>query len=203
MIMPLSEDQTDVLQEVVNMAMGQAGNSLARILDVFVCLSVPRIRLVTASEVLDAVLEMVGSDTVVSAARQAFYNHLRGEAVVIFGQAGCRDLAVLMGYDEQLDANSEQELLLEVSNVLVGACMCCIGDQLGADLSFSAPSLMAERVRVSRMLATENLSWTDALLVEVNFGLENSAFKSHLLILMTEEAIDSLRQDLDKLLEAV
>ncbi|MEW6613429.1 MAG: hypothetical protein AB1409_11880, partial [Pseudomonadota bacterium] len=131
MIMPLTEAQTDALQEVANVAMGQAGNSLARILDVFVCLSVPRIRLVTATEVLDAVLEMVGSDTVVSAARQAFYNHLRGEAVVIFGQAGCRDLAVLMGYDEQLDANSEQELLLEVSNVLVGACMCCIGDQLG------------------------------------------------------------------------
>ena len=40
----LTEDQRDCLQEVVNVAMGQAGDSLARFLEVFIHLSVPRIR---------------------------------------------------------------------------------------------------------------------------------------------------------------
>ena len=40
----LSEDQRDCLQEVVNVAMGQAGDSLARFLEVFIQLSVPRIQ---------------------------------------------------------------------------------------------------------------------------------------------------------------
>ena len=41
----LTEDQRDCLQEGVNVAMGQAGDSLARFLEVFIHLSVPRIRL--------------------------------------------------------------------------------------------------------------------------------------------------------------
>ncbi len=39
-----SEDQRDCLQEIVNVAMGQAGDSLARLLEVFVTLSVPKIQ---------------------------------------------------------------------------------------------------------------------------------------------------------------
>ena len=58
-IQPYTEDQNDALQEVVNIAMGQAGDSLARILGNFVELSVPRIRLVTVNDVIKTVTGMV------------------------------------------------------------------------------------------------------------------------------------------------
>ena len=62
---------------------------------------------------------------------------------------------------------------------------------------------MAEKIPLDLVLSPENLSWQYALLVEVNFGLENSDFKSHLLILMAEEGIDALRGSLDRLMEAI
>ena len=37
----LTEEQRDCLQEVTNVAMGQAGDNLARLLDTFVILSIP------------------------------------------------------------------------------------------------------------------------------------------------------------------
>ena len=55
----LTEDQRDCLQEVVNVAMGQAGDSLARFLEVFIHLSVPRIRLVARQELNDELEAMV------------------------------------------------------------------------------------------------------------------------------------------------
>lgn len=84
----LTQDQSDTLQEIVNIGMRQAGDSLARILDVFVELSVPRIRLVTVSDVIDSISDMINSNAEVSVAHQAFSGHgkLRGEAIVIFGQ---------------------------------------------------------------------------------------------------------------------
>jgi chemotaxis protein CheC len=202
-IQPYTEDQNDALQEVVNIAMGQAGDSLARILGNFVELSVPRIRLVTSKDVVRTVTEMVEPQAEVSAVRQAFFNSLRGEAIVVFPQRGCDELADLMGYDTELDSAAEQELLLEVANLLVGAIINGISETLGTDLSFSAPSLMAEHTPLDLVLRPEQLSWSHALLLEVNFTVEHRDFKSHLLMFMTEEAIDTLRGILDQFLDGI
>lgn len=198
-----TEDQNDALQEVVNIAMGQAGDSLARILGNFVELSVPRIRLVTVKDVISTVTEMVDTNAEISAVRQAFSNSLRGEAIVVFAQSGADDLADLMGYDTDLDQSAEQELLLEVSNLLVGAIITGIAETLETDLSFSAPSLMAERKPLDQVLIPEQLSWSHALLMEVNFTVEGRDFKCHMLMFMTEEAIDTLRSILDDFMDAI
>jgi chemotaxis protein CheC len=202
-IKPYTQDQVDALQEVVNIAMGQAGNSLACILDSFVQLSVPRIRIVTVSDVIKTVVEMIEYVSDITAARQAFYGDLRGEALVIFDQNGCKDLADLMGYDKNLDDNSEQELLLDVGNILVGSILNGISETLSRDLSFSAPSIIAQHVHLDSILAPKNLSWNYALLLEVNFSVENRDFKSHLLIFMAEEALDTLRKVIDEFMDSV
>lgn len=197
-----NEDQTDALQEVLNIAMGQAGASLAEILDNFVHLSIPRIRLISVEELIDTVGELLGKQSEVSAVRQAFYNNLRGEAIVIFPQAGCEQIADLMGYEDgELNLQAEQEVLLDISNLLVGAVLNGISETLEMNLGFSAPSLMAQHQSVENVLVRKDLSWTHALLLEVNFGVENRDFKCHLFLFMTEETIDSLRSILDNFLE--
>jgi chemotaxis protein CheC len=195
-------DQNDALQEVVNIAMGQAGSSLAQILDHFVQLSVPRIRMVTVANVMTTVVELLGHNVEVAAVRQAFYNDLRGEALVIFPHPGLRDIAELMDYTE-LDTQSTQELLLDIGNVLVGAILNGIADILAMDLSFTAPALMAERTYVDRMLMPNELSWTHALLLEVKFALEQRDFKCHLLMFLAEETINSLATVLDAFISSI
>ena len=49
----------------------------------------------------------------------------------------------------------------------------------------------------------ENLSWEYALLLEVNLSVENRDFKSHLLIFMAEEALDTLRKVIDEFMESI
>ena len=203
MIQPLTPDQGDALQEVLNIAMGRAGDSLARILDTFVNLSVPRIRIVEVLDLPKTVTELVGENAEATAVRQAFYDDLRGEAIVVFGQAGCKDLAELMGYENKLDGNAEQELLLDVTNVLVGAILNGITETLGTQLSFTAPSIMAEHCPVELIIEPANLTWTHALLLEVNYSLENRAFRSHLLLLMAEDAIESLRKAVIEFMDTI
>lgn len=111
------------------------------------------------------------------------------------------DLADLMGYDGQLDAAAEREILLDVSNVQVGACLGGIADLLEASLTYSAPSIMAERIPVDRLIDPKKMTWNYALLVEVNFTLEERNFTSHMTFLMPEESIQSMGEALDKFME--
>lgn len=205
--MSLTEDQRDAMQEITNIAMGRAGSLLATLLGTFVNLSVPRINVLAISEVANAIASMVGSDMEVTAVRQSFQGCLRGEAIVIYGYDGCKELGDLMGYDAVLDSSDEIELLLDVSNILVGACLGGIVDQIkdiakakeeGGELSFSAPSIMAEGVPASTLIKPDKLTWTHALLLEVNFTLEGRNFISHLCMLMPEQSIEKMRGILDE-----
>jgi chemotaxis protein CheC len=85
---------------------------------------------------------------------------------------------------------------------MVGACLNGIAEQLNANLSFSAPSLIAENKPARNLFAPDSLPWDHALQVEVNFTLEHRNFMSHLIIMMAEDAIGSLQQSLDAFLEA-
>ncbi|MEW5755273.1 MAG: chemotaxis protein CheC [Pseudomonadota bacterium] len=204
MNMHLSQDQADTLQELTNIAMGQAGSSLAQILNVFVELSIPQIRVVEAGKILPAIAAMIPEHEQVTAVRQAFYNRdqLRGEAISIFTQAGCSELATCMGYDSELAPREEQELLLDVSNILSGAVLNGLAQQLATDLGYSAPSIMAEQCSIDKVITPENMTWNYALMVGIDFGIENKTFKCHQLILMAEESIKVLAQALDHFLES-
>jgi len=201
-----SEDQRDALQEIVNVAMGQAGDSLARLLEVFVTLSVPKIKTLRPSEVRSALRCFVDAEYV-SAIRQSFHDDLgqaglRGEALVVFGDDSFKELAELLAYeDEELSEEAEQELLLDIANVLSGACLTGVAEQFEDELSFSAPSFLGQHISVDRLFETERVQWEMALSVEINYTLENRSFNCDLLLLMPDSAIDFLAAKLDKLLE--
>jgi chemotaxis protein CheC len=196
----ISEDQREALQEVANIGMGQAGASIAKVLGEFVELSVPQISAVDAAGIPAALAALAG-DGVASAVRQAFLGELRGEAIVIFSEDSAHDLAELLSCADVLDGPAKRELLLDISNLLVGACLGGIARLLRTTIGFSAPSLLADQVPTSKLLQADEISARCALLVEVRFGLEQRAFRSHLVMLLPYDALAALRRALDRFIE--
>lgn len=197
-----SEDQRDALQELTNIGMGQAGASVAALLGEFVQLSVPRILILKPELIAPALVRIVANEKV-TGVRQGFHGDLRGEAVVIYGVNHCRELADLMGYDDEMDAATERELLLDVSNVLVGACLGGLAQQINAEMGFSAPSLMASEVGIDDLIDVSHMGGSGALFVEVNFSLESRSFACHLVMLLPEDQILVLRGAIDRFLESL
>jgi len=206
----LTTDQHDALQELTNIAMGQAGASLATLLDEFVDLSVPRIRIVAVISLPPVLAELVGKNNLVSAARQSFQGYLRGEAIIIFGEPGCKALADLMGFEGELGEHGETELLLDVANVLSGACLGGMMEQIrkftettgSTELGFSMPSIMARQVMAAQLIDPGKVQWSHALLLEVNFTIKNRNFIAHLTMLMPEDGIDKIRGIIDEFIAA-
>ncbi len=205
-----SEDQRDALQELTNIAMGQAGASLARLLDEFVGLSIPRISIVEVAELPVVLADLIGLPCEVNAVRQSFQGYLRGEVIVIFEVHGPAALADLMGYEGDLSAGGDTELLLDVANVLAGACLGGLMEQIRtitgcykADLSFSMPCVLGRFVQPELLIDPSRLTWTHALLLEVNFTLERRNFVAHLVMLLPESGTHKLRDVVDALLASL
>lgn len=198
----LTEEHLDALREIVNVAMGRAGDSLARLLDHFIELPVPAVRFVEAPNVIEAIREMVGPQDAISAVRQAFNSVAPGECLVIFGATTYLQLAELTGREVD-DEGTEEELLLDVANLLVGACVGGIGEQLGQQISYSAPSLIVRRESLDRVLDPTTVPWRTALLMEVNFKIEGKSLVTHVLAFWPEQALVKVREHLDAFLEGL
>ncbi len=195
----LSEDQSDALQELANIGMGQAGDSLARIWKEFVHLSIPKIAIVDASR-LPALIHGFVGDTAVSASRQAFHGGFRGEVLVVVSAKDRNGLANLMGYEGQLDSVEREEVLLDIVNLLGGACVGGIAQQVNAEIGFSAPSLIGEDIDPLDVIHPDQLAIDKALSLEVCFQVENRSLTAHLVILLPNNEVGALAELLDQFL---
>lgn len=188
-------ERRDALSELVNIGMGQAGDSLARLFDTFIQLSIPKLTIVQPAQVADAITSMIGTEPVV-AVRQAFSSRIRGEALAIYPVTGCDALADLVGYPDV----SSDELLLEISNVLIGACVGALASQFSLELCFSPPSILKRKATTTELLDTQSVPWQNALLAEVNFRVADRPFCCHLLTFWPDESISVLLHAVDEFL---
>lgn len=200
---PLTEDQTDALQELANIAMGRAGKSLAALMDAFVQLSVPRVRLLGCDDLVPAVQDLVGDTADITAIRQAFFHTFRGETLVLFADDSWRGLADLLGHEGELAAAEEQEVLLETANILVGAILGGLGSQMEAEFHYTPPSFLAMHAPAETIFAEENLDWHHALLMDVHFSIDARDFRCHVLIMLPEESVETVRERLQAVLEGL
>lgn len=197
----LTEDQRDALQEIANIGMGQAGSLIGKIWGEFVNLSIPRIAHLDRQSIPAALTRLVGDHTV-NAVRQAFHGGIRGEVITVFSGGRGDELRELMGYEET-DSVEEQELLLDVANILVGACLGGIAETLEVEIGFSAPSVMGFDVSPAQLIRPGDLNSGRALFLEVRFTLEKKSLASHLVLLMPEDEFLVLGQSLDKFLASI
>ncbi|MFC5430937.1 chemotaxis protein CheC [Paraburkholderia denitrificans] len=202
----LTELQRDALQEIANLGMGQAATRLSALLDEFIELSVPRVRVVEVREAALALHEMTGIDGPVVAVRQGFRSEIKGEALVICRSDEIGALYTLNGgayaaTDRESPMNTE--LIFDVANALTGACVSAMLDQLGRLPVFTQPGLLGEHVMLDEVFQPGLLAWDFALLVEVNFASKDQRFRAHLVMLMAEDSIQHVSQAIDALLHSL
>lgn len=199
-ILNLSEDYRDCLQEVTNVAMGQAGDRLARLLDTFVVLSIPHIEVMSPADIAMALHSIDSSDSVSGVCQGFIGGGIAGEAILLFNDTSFSDLARLLKYDDELDEQAERELLMDTTNVLFGACLKGIAEQIDMSFGFGPPMVLGQHQRLSEFFNPKAALWKHALVTEINYKLEGYNVNCDLLLILTEDSIDLLCKKLDYLL---
>ncbi|WP_031565111.1 chemotaxis protein CheC [Rheinheimera texasensis] len=187
----LSELQRDALQELMNISMGQAANALARLIEAKITLSIPKIVMVSAYEFQ----QMFVTDQYWFT-RQSFLGSVKGEVLTLLARAGTEAIGELMDYVLPLDDRSRKELLLELANILAGACLNGFSSQLALHAKLSMPTIFQPDTRQA-----ESFRWSSTLLLEVEFQLEGTAFDSRIVICLEGGSVEVLIGKLNELLE--
>lgn len=196
----LSEDYRDCLQEVTNIAMGQAGDRLARLLDTFVVLSIPHIEILAPSDIAMAINAIDGSASVSGVCQGFIGGGIAGEAILLFNDTSFSDLSRLLKYDGELDHQAERELLMDTANVLLGAFLRGVAVQLDMSFSLGPPLVLGQHQRLDNLFDPKTVTWQQALVTEINYKLEGYNVNCDLLVIFTEVFIDLLCKKLDYLL---
>ena len=197
----LEPDLRDCYQEIANVAMGQAGDLLARLLDVFVVLPIPNVNLIEVSE-LSMALSAVEAHESTSGVCQGFIGAgISGEALLILNDSSFKDVASLMHYQYDVDESTELELLMDMSNVLIGACLKGISEQLDMSFSQGHPVVLGQHRKISELIATNSTKWKRTLAIEISYNIENYPIKCDLLLLFTEESMKTLNNKIAYLLD--
>lgn len=196
----LDEDLRDCLQEVSNVAMGRAGDHLARLLDAFVVLSIPHVAILSPNEIAMAV-QTINEGSVSGVCQGFIGGGVAGESMLLFSDTSFGDLARLMRFRGNLTEVVERELLIDSTNILVGALLRGIAEQLDLEFSFGPPAILGQHQELDKLLSSDNVRWQKALVVEVSYQIEGYNVQCDLLMVITENSMKRLFSKLQYLLD--
>ena len=185
------------LQEIVNIAMGQAARQLADLLNLFIHLPIPKVQLSTSPRInqqIEAWLEMPSSMVV----SQGFVgSSIAGECLIHFEEQDICRIAPLLGFDEG-DELDRQSLLIELSSMLAGTLLLGLSDLLGLRFSRSHPALLTQSG--DSMLAQQAQA-QKILSVSLTYSIPAQQISCTLLLLLTDTSLSALERRLSLIAE--
>jgi chemotaxis protein CheC len=189
----LTPVQQDALIELLNIGFGRAAASLSQLTGHRVVLEVPQVTVRPISELEQALQPIVPGD--VASVHQIFSGSVSGDALILdYSAAGM--LKELLTNEPPLplplDA-SAREILTEVGNILLNACLGTFGNLLQVQVSFSVPHLNLKtlsEVLQSLLVNREGLRY--ALIVHAGFRLRDTEVTGILVIVLSVASLDRL-----------
>ncbi|MFT4993301.1 MAG: chemotaxis protein CheY-P-specific phosphatase CheC [Paraglaciecola sp.] len=187
----LESDKLDAYREMVNMAMGKAGESLAKMLGEFIKLPIPNVNLITHNELHMAITEIKQDDRVSAVSKGFISAGIKGEALVIFNDSNFANMGKLLKYEQDcLGDAMELEVLMDISNILIGACLNALSDQLHVNFSHNHPIILGRHCDLDEILR-KNASRSEPILaIEIAYSIKGQSINFDLLLLFPGDAIE-------------
>lgn len=194
-------DMLEGYQEVANVAMGRAADLLAKLLNSFVVMPIPLVNMIEVSE-LRMAIQQVDDNDLVSGVCQGFIGAgIAGEALLIFNDSSYQDIADLMQYEGDIDEVVQVELLMDIANILIGACLKGIAEQLDINFSQGHPLVLGRHVSINGLFGRSASRWSKTLTIEMGFKIEDKNISCDLLLLFTEDSIAPFNELVSFLIE--
>lgn len=194
----LSENATeaeklDAFRELANVAVGQAGENLAKILNEFIVLPIPNVSLLHMNE-LHMALDEVNRNKQMSAVSKGFIsNGISGEAIILFNDSNVQNMALLLGDDiSSKEGSGEIEVLMDVSNILIGACLNAFSAQLNVKFTHNSPIILGMHCDLYDLMNNPVDRWNRVLAIEIAYAISKHDINFELLILIPDQDVDKV-----------
>ena len=203
----LNEEEVAILQEIMNISFGQSAADLADVIDTAVVLSVPYIDILDVSELPDYIISHVKDYKNINIVEQKFWGKFRGDALLIFSSGAGKELISLLQADNKNVFESdpfdilERETLMEVGNILIGACVGKLSELLRDVVSYTPPMVMVEkdyREAISNGHYDEDKT---AIILKTDFRFDEGDVSGFLFLVTSNDSVRWLKEALKTFIE--
>lgn len=184
----------DAFRETINVAMGRAAALLAKVLGVFVQLPVPTVNMFEVGELHMALADAHTSERLTAICQGYIGGGIAGEALLIFHDSDIADMGSLMHRDSA--DYTDEEMLLDLSTILIGACLSGIAEQIDVEFSQGHPQMLGSQGGIDDLIRINQTRWQKTLAVEISYSVEGHSINFDLLMLFTEDSVDRLTKKL-------
>ncbi|UCH82469.1 MAG: chemotaxis protein CheC [Nitrospiraceae bacterium] len=135
----------------MNISFGQSAADLADVISTNVVLSVPYISIVDVPDLPEYIRSHVKDYKNINIVEQKFWGKFRGDALLIFSSGAGKELISLLQSDVSEHASAdpfdvlERETLMEVGNILIGACVGKFSELLKDVVTYTPPRVVVEK----------------------------------------------------------
>lgn len=192
--MYLTEHQNDALTELINIAFSRTAASLSDLTGHRVLLDVPHVEVHPINDLASILSRFVTGE--VATIHQTFKGAVSGDALLLLNYEGAVMLTYLLT-DEPVQSNrldaSAKEVLTEVGNILLNACLGMFGNLLKVHLIFSVPQLELESLNgVVNSLITGKEELHYALVIHTSFRLKDGQVNGYMMIVLGVASLERL-----------
>ncbi|WP_421864420.1 response regulator [Motiliproteus sp.] len=191
-------DITEGYQEVANVAMGQAADLLARLLHVFIELPIPQVRLIPGTQLAELVAETVPNHQLSVVSQGFACAGISGEALLFIDESDLSELSYIFDPDE---GSTQLDLLMEISNILIGACMSGVADQLELKFSVGHPEVLGRGINVSALRFQAGRQDEERLTIGIRYGIQDQRINCTLMLIFTGDSKPALEERIKWLVE--
>ncbi|WP_457749153.1 chemotaxis protein CheX [Sulfurimonas sp.] len=191
----LTEDEKDVLQELMNIAYGSATAVIAEMLEAFASLSIPNIQVIQVDELLKTFEELKSTSYFFSS--QAFNGEFNGESAFFINEESANNLA------KHLELESKDDLddaILELTNVLTSSLTTKLAEELETEVGFSLPSISKVPLNEINDVQTFKI-YSKVIVIDTELNFEDQQINGKIFILTKDESIQWLKNKLNKILD--
>jgi chemotaxis protein CheC len=188
----LTEHQKDAVTELVNIAFSRTAAALSEITGNRVDLTVPDVTAHPIADLLPALGRLVSGE--VATVHQIFGGPVSGDAFLLLDIAGAARLVDLLadaGAPTTQMGASAREVLAEVGNILLNACLGVFGDLLQVRFTFTVPRLHLDSL--GSMLDSLEIGGDDirhALLIGARFRVRASEVTGCMVMVLGVTSLD-------------
>jgi chemotaxis protein CheC len=198
--MTLTELQSDALAELINIAFGLTASKLSEISDQRVLLEAPAISIHPMDTLAREMNRFVTSE--VATVHQVFTGPLSGDAILFLSYEGAVTLGNLL-VEEHLRSqrfdSATAEILTEVGNMLLSACLGMFGNLLEVHVTFSVPRLhldSLEHFLTSLSVCGEELRY--AVLITASFNIREQGVDGRIVIVLGVSSLERLIEAVER-----
>ena len=191
--------ERDSLVELFNVGLHRAAASLSDLTGQRIEVALPQLWIVPVREVEPLLAEVLSGE--LATVHQVFRGAISGDAVFLLEYEKAALLtSVLSGGEAALGGRMDQsarEVLTEVGNIILGACLSAFGDVLKVSVSFSVPRIHIESLHAllgSIQVDTDELQY--ALIAAAHFQMTRNEVSGYLCVAVGVNSIQEMARAL-------